>query len=90
MVRKVLKRKELREESDAAQRSAQGGSESSIEIDIASEVRDIGEFDKRGVETLVLVRLRPPPVFDLQITSIVSKDFDGDIEVADDGDEITP
>ena len=30
-----------------------------------------------GVETLVLVRLRPPPVYNLQITSVVDDDFDG-------------
>jgi ribonuclease BN (tRNA processing enzyme) len=43
-----------------------------------------------GVETLVLVRMRPPPVYDLQITSVVNDDFDGRIVIAEDGDEITP
>jgi ribonuclease BN (tRNA processing enzyme) len=43
-----------------------------------------------GVETLVLVRMRPPPVYDLQITSVVDDDFDGRIVIAEDGDEITP
>jgi ribonuclease BN (tRNA processing enzyme) len=46
--------------------------------------------DKAGVETLVLVRMRPPPVYDLQITSVVDDDFDGRIVIAEDGDEITP
>jgi len=45
---------------------------------------------KAGVETLVLVRLRPPPVYDLQITSVVDDTFDGHIAIADDGDEFTP
>jgi len=45
---------------------------------------------KAGVKTLVLVRMRPPPVYDLQITSIVNDDFDGRIVIAEDGDEITP
>ena len=43
-----------------------------------------------GVETLVLVRMRPPPVYDLQITSVVDDDFDGRIVIAEDGDEIIP
>ncbi len=43
-----------------------------------------------GVETLVLVRLRPPPVYDLQITSVVNDEFAGRIVIASDGDEITP
>jgi ribonuclease Z len=43
-----------------------------------------------GVETLVLVRLRPPPVYDLQITSVVDDEFGGRIAIASDGDEFTP
>lgn len=43
-----------------------------------------------GVETLVLVRMRPPPVYDLQITSVVDDSFDGRVVIANDGDEITP
>jgi ribonuclease Z len=45
---------------------------------------------RAGIETLVLVRLRPPPVYDLQITSLVGDGFDGRIAVAEDGDEFTP
>jgi ribonuclease Z len=45
---------------------------------------------RAGAETLVLVRLRPPPVYDLQITSLVGDGFDGRIAVAADGDEFTP
>lgn len=45
---------------------------------------------RAGVGTLVLVRLRPPPVFDLQITSLVDDRYDGRILIANDGDEITP
>jgi ribonuclease BN (tRNA processing enzyme) len=43
-----------------------------------------------GVGTLVLVRLRPPPLYDLQITSVVNDEFGGRIVIASDGDEITP
>jgi len=45
---------------------------------------------RAGVETLVLVRLRPPPIYDLQVTSLVNDSFDGTIIVANDGDEIVP
>jgi ribonuclease BN (tRNA processing enzyme) len=45
---------------------------------------------KAGIETLVLVRMRPPPVYALQITSVVDDDFDGRIAIAQDGDEFTP
>jgi len=51
----------------------------------------VGALAQRaGVETLVLVRMRPPPVYDLQITSVVDDDFDGRIVIAEDGDEIIP
>jgi ribonuclease BN (tRNA processing enzyme) len=43
-----------------------------------------------GVGTLVLTRLRPPPVYDFQYENIVREDFDGRVVIADDGDEITP
>jgi ribonuclease Z len=46
--------------------------------------------ERAGVETLVLVRMRPPPVYALQITSVVDDTFDGRIEIAEDGDEFTP
>lgn len=56
-----------------------------------TSIEAAGELAQRaGVETLVLVRLRPPPVYDLQITSLVDDRFAGRIVVADDGDEITP
>jgi hypothetical protein len=43
-----------------------------------------------GAETLVLVRLRPPPVYDFQVTSLVDDGFQGRVVVAEDGDELTP
>jgi ribonuclease Z len=45
---------------------------------------------KAGVKTLVLVRLRPPPVYDLQITGVVNDNFEGHIVIAEDGDEVIP
>jgi ribonuclease BN (tRNA processing enzyme) len=51
----------------------------------------VGGLARRaGVETLVLVRLRPPPVYDIQLTSLIDDEFPGRIVIADDGDEITP
>ena len=35
-----------------------------------------------GVDTLVLVRLRPPPIYDLQITGVVNDEFNGRIVIA--------
>ena len=42
------------------------------------------------VERLVLVRLRPPPFFNLQVERIVATDFSGHIVVPDDGDLVFP
>lgn len=51
----------------------------------------VGALAQRaGVASLVLVRLRPPPVYAIQVTSAVDDTFQGRIVVADDGDEITP
>ena len=61
------------------------------EATLHSSFRSVGSLAQQlGIETLVLVRLRPPPVFDLQVTSLVSEQFDGAIVIADDGDELTP
>jgi len=54
-------------------------------------IADVGAIAQRaGVDTLVLVRMRPPPVYDLQITSVVDDTFDGRIVIAEDGEEVTP
>jgi ribonuclease BN (tRNA processing enzyme) len=45
---------------------------------------------RAGVETLVLVRLRPPPIYDFQVTRVVGQHFDGRVLIADDGDELAP
>jgi ribonuclease Z len=51
----------------------------------------VGSLARRaGTDTLVLVRLRPPPVYHLQVTSVVDDTFDGRVIVAEDGDELTP
>jgi ribonuclease BN (tRNA processing enzyme) len=61
------------------------------EIALHTRLEEVGGLAQRaGVGTLVLVRLRPPPVYDVQITSEVNDSFDGAIVIPDDGDEITP
>ncbi|MFP8880978.1 MAG: hypothetical protein VCE43_16785 [Myxococcota bacterium] len=54
-------------------------------------IADVGGLAQRaGVKTLVLVRMRPPPIYDVQITSIVDDEFDGRIIIAVDGTEVRP
>lgn len=61
------------------------------EAALHTEVDALGALARRaGTETLVLVRLRPPPVFDLQFSSRLGDHFDGRVVVAEDGDEVTP
>jgi ribonuclease BN (tRNA processing enzyme) len=61
------------------------------EAELHPRIETIGELAREiGVETLVLTRLRPPPVYDFQYRSIVGEDFPGRVVIADDGDEITP
>lgn len=59
------------------------------EIALHTRLSGVGGLaEAAGVERLVLVRLRPPPVFDLQITSEIGETFTGTILIPDDGDEI--
>jgi ribonuclease Z len=52
---------------------------------------DAGRLAQRArVGALALVRLRPPPVFAVQLTSRVDDHFAGRILVPEDGDEISP
>ena len=51
----------------------------------------MGEIAARAqVARLVLVRLRPPPFFDLQVRSLVAQDFDGAIMIPEDGEVVFP
>jgi ribonuclease Z len=61
------------------------------EAALHTAIADVGGLARQaGVGTLALVRLRPPPVFDLQITRVVRESFDGRIVIPDDGDELRP
>ncbi len=60
--------------------------EASLQIslrELAGAARDA------GADHLVLVRLRPPPLFDFQFELIVSERYDGRVVVGRDGDELT-
>jgi ribonuclease BN (tRNA processing enzyme) len=61
------------------------------EAAIHTSLLDVGDLATRaGVDSLALVRLRPPPFFALQISSIVSETFQGRILIPEDGDSLTP
>jgi ribonuclease BN (tRNA processing enzyme) len=56
-----------------------------------TSILDVGHLGQRaGVSTLVLVRLRPPPFFDIQVTGVVGNTFSGSVVIPDDGDELEP
>ena len=56
-----------------------------------TSIMDVGDLASHaGVATLVLVRLRPPPFFRLQLTSLVSDSYSGSVVIPDDGDELVP
>jgi len=71
-----------------------------VELDVArldreralhTSIEDVGGIAARAqVDTIALVRLRPPPYFDLQFTSVVGRSYDGRIEIPDDGDTLMP
>ncbi|MBB83519.1 MAG: hypothetical protein CL931_06875 [Deltaproteobacteria bacterium] len=42
------------------------------------------------VDRLVLVRLRPPPFFEIQMTSLVGNEFGGEIVIPEDGELVFP
>jgi ribonuclease Z len=61
------------------------------EAAIHTSLLTIGELGRRaGVDSLVITRMRPPPFYDIQVTSFVDDTFSGAIWVPADGDEIEP
>jgi ribonuclease Z len=77
---------------------AEGAEEAGILIDpellrreaaMHTAVVDVGLIGRRArVDTLVLVRMRPPPFYNFQIEGTVRQTFGGDLVIASDGDEI--
>ncbi len=61
------------------------------EAELHPKLETIGALAREmGVATLVLTRLRPPPVYAFQYRSIVGEEFDGQVLIPDDGEEIRP
>jgi ribonuclease Z len=61
------------------------------EAAIHTSLLDVGEIGRRaGVGTLVLIRMRPPPFYDIQVTGFVDDTFSGRVLVPQDGDELVP
>lgn len=62
-----------------------------LEAKLHTSILDVGKLAREAqAERLVLVRLRPPPFFELQVRSIVANDFDGEIVVPKDGEVVYP
>jgi len=54
-------------------------------------LEDVGAVAKRSrVDTLVLVRMRPPPFYDFQVKGFVGKSFGGSVLVPVDAEELEP
>jgi len=61
------------------------------ETELHTSILEVGSIATDAqVERLVLVRLRPPPFFDLQVRSLVANDYEGEIVVPKDGDFVFP
>ena len=62
-----------------------------LEAKIHTSILDVGKLAREAqARRLVLVRLRPPPFFELQVRSLVANDFDGEIVVPKDGEVVFP
>lgn len=61
------------------------------EAALHAQLGDVAALAQRsGVEALALVRMRPPPAYDLQVSAALGEHFAGRVIVADDGDELRP
>ncbi len=61
------------------------------EAALHTSLTEVGGVAARArVGTLVLIRMRPPPFYNFQVTGYVGQTFDGEIVVPKDGDEFTP
>jgi ribonuclease Z len=62
-----------------------------LEAKIHTSILDVGKLAREAqAQRLVLVRLRPPPFFELQVRSLVANDYDGEIVVPTDGEVVYP
>jgi len=62
-----------------------------LEAKLHTSILDVGDLAREAqADRLVLVRLRPPPFFELQVRSLVANDYDGEIIVPKDGEVVYP
>jgi ribonuclease Z len=62
-----------------------------LEEKLHTGLNDVGAVARDAdVRRFALVRLRPPPFYDVQITLIVGRSYDGDIRVPEDGETLYP
>jgi ribonuclease BN (tRNA processing enzyme) len=62
-----------------------------LEAKLHTPILEVGVIATEAqVDRLVLVRLRPPPFFDLQVRSLVANDYEGQIIVPTDGELVFP
>jgi ribonuclease BN (tRNA processing enzyme) len=62
-----------------------------LEAKLHTSIEDVGDIATEAqVERLILVRLRPPPFFNLQVKRIVATDYSGRVVVPEDGDTVYP
>lgn len=61
------------------------------EAALHTPIQEVGELAAQaGVRGLVLVRMRPPPLFDIQIEAVVGEDYEGRLYLPEDGESIRP
>jgi ribonuclease Z len=80
--------------ADSVRAAVEAGAEDAERIEreasLQISLRELaGAAREAGAAHLVLVRLRPPPLFDFQFELLVSESYDGRVVVGHDGDELT-
>lgn len=61
------------------------------EAALHTPVQEVGELAAQaGARALVLVRLRPPPFYDIQLEAVVGQTYDGQLMLPEDGESIRP
>jgi ribonuclease BN (tRNA processing enzyme) len=61
------------------------------EASLHTALDDVGNLARAArVDTLALVRMRPPPFYQFQIKGFVGKSFDGTVIIPEDGEEVEP
>lgn len=61
------------------------------EAALHTRLEEVGALATRaGARRLALLRLRPPPVYDVQYRRVLGRSYRGAVDIAADGDELTP